>query len=247
MHALCLAAGHGTRFGRLGTYLQKAMYPVGLKPFVAYSVESLLASTVAVPGVDTLTFVVGHHGDQVRRYFGRDVDGLAVEYLEQTERRGTGHALALAHERLEPKASMVSWLADAYVPAPWFQALAASPFDTAMVVAPGHPDENPSVRIDVDGPRVARAFGAHGNLFDVGVWKMAPAVMAAMTDVAANGEVRMLPNLQRMIEAGLQVGWHRGDEWLHLGGTAPTPERNVATVAARVLAVHDHSIGPRGG
>ena len=248
MNALCLAAGKGTRFGRLGSYLQKAMYPIGLRPFLAFSVESLLSSGAVRPGRDVLSFVVGHHGEQVRAYFGDEVDGLRVRYVEQPDPRGTGHALALAADAAAQEATAsgapapteptLIWLADGYVPAAWFTALAEHPADAAMVLAPGHPDENPTVRIDVDGPRVARAFGATGELYDVGVWKLPPDVMTGMTDVAANGEIRMLPNLQRRIEGGLEVGWHRADEWLHLGGTAPTPEANVARVEARVRALH---------
>ena len=238
MNALCLAAGKGTRFGRLGSYLQKAMYPIGLRPFLDFSVLQLLDSGAVRPGRDTLTFVVGHHGEQLRAYFGGEVDGLAVRYLEQADPRGTGHALALAAEALAPEAPMLIWLADGYVPATWFAALARHPAEAAMVLAPGHPDENPTVRVDVEGGRVTRAFQGTSDRFDVGAWKLPPAALAGMTDVAANGEVRMLPNLQRMIDEGLEVGWHAADEWLHLGGTAPTPEANVARVEARIRALH---------
>jgi NDP-sugar pyrophosphorylase family protein len=239
MNALCLAAGKGTRFGRLGSYLQKAMYPIGLRPFLSFSVQQLLQSGAARPGRDTLSFVVGHHGEQVRAYFGSEVDGLAVRYLDQPDPRGTGHALALAAEALVPAEPMLIWLADGYVPAGWFAALAGHSAEAAMVLAPGHPDENPSVRVDVDGDRIVRAFHGSGERFDVGAWKLPPDVLAGMTEVAANGEVRMLPNLQRMIDAGLEVGWHAADEWLHLGGTAPTPEANVARVEARIRTLHD--------
>ncbi|NBC95471.1 MAG: NTP transferase domain-containing protein [Deinococcus-Thermus bacterium] len=238
MDALCLAAGKGTRFGRLGAYLQKCMYPVGLRPFLAYSVENLLASGAVRPGRDRLTLIIGHHGEQVRAYFGREVDGLEVGYLEQPDPRGTGHALALAHAELAPDAPLLIWLADGYVPAAWFAGLAAHENEAAMVLAPGHEDENPSVRIDVDGARIVRAFHGRGPRFDVGVWKLPPAVLGDMTDEAAGGEIRMLPNLQRMIESGLEVGYVDADEWLHLGGTAPTPEANVARVEARVRELH---------
>lgn len=238
MNALCLAAGKGTRFGELGRYLQKAMYPIGLRPFLAYSVESLLTSGVVRPGRDRLTFVVGHYGEQVRAYFGTQVDGLDVAYVEQAEPLGTGHAVQLAAEALQPTDATLIWLADGYVPIDWFRALADHRAETALVLAPGHPDENPSVRIDTEGERITRAFGASGDRYDVGVWKFPANVMRGMTDVADNGEIRMLPNLQRMIEDGLEVGWHAADEWLHLGGTAPTPEENVAHVEARVRRLH---------
>lgn len=238
MNALCLAAGKGTRFGRLGAYLQKCLYPVGLRPFLAFSVENLLRSEAVRPGRDVLTLVVGHHGEQVRAYFGAAVDGLELRYLEQPDPRGTGHALALAYAADPPREPTLCWLADGYVSAQRFRDLAAHPAATVLTLAPGHRDENPTVRVDVQGDRVTRAFEGRGQRFDVGAWKLAPDVMAGMTDVAANGEIRVLPNLQRMIEAGLEVGHVEADEWLHLGGTAPTPEENLARVVARVRELH---------
>ena len=237
MDALCLAAGRGTRFGRLGAYLQKCMYPIGLTPFVEVSVRNLLASGAVAPGRDRLAFVVGHHADQLRAYFGDAYEGLELRFVEQPEPRGTGHALRLAHEALRPTAPLLCWLADAHVPAARFAALAGHEAPTVLTLAPGHPGENPTVRVETRGDRVTRAFRGEADRFDIGLWKLAPEVMADMTGVAANGEIRMLPNLQRRIDAGERVGWLAADEWLHLGGTAPTPERNVLRVVDRVRAL----------
>ena len=243
MNALCLAAGKGTRFGELGRYLQKCMYPIGLRPFLAFSVENLLASGAVTPGRDRLVLIVGHHGEQVKAYFGGEVDGLEVTYVEQEDPRGTGHALALAAEATAgwgeaTTVPWLMWLADGYVKAEQFAALAAHPSETVLTLAPAHPGENPTVRVDVEGERIVRAFQGSSDRYDVGVWKLPRSVMAGMTDVAENGEVRMLHNLQRMIEAGLEVGWVEATEWLHLGGTAPTPEVNVAGVEARIRSLH---------
>ncbi len=241
MNALCLAAGKGTRFGELGRYLQKCMYPIGLKPFLAFSVENLLASGVVTPGRDRLVLVVGHLGAQVRAFFGAAVDGLDVIYVEQPDPRGTGHALALAAGTVmegDVDGPWLTWLADGYVKATQFAALAAHPSDAVLTLAPAHPGENPTVRVDVEGERIVRAFRGSSDRYDVGVWKLPRSVMAGMTAVAENGEIRMLHNLQRMIEAGLSVGWVEAEEWLHLGGTAPTPEANVAGVEARIRALH---------
>lgn len=239
MDALCLAAGKGTRFGRLGSYLQKCMYPLGLTPFVELSVRNLLRSGAVRPGDDRLTLVIGHHGEQLRAYFGDAYEGLAIRYVEQPDPRGTGHALRIAHEALRPDAPLLCWLADAYVPSERFAALAAHAEATVLTLAPGHEDENPTVRVETRGDLVSRAFRGAAELYDAGQWKLTPEVMAGMTEVSANGEIRMLPNLQRLVDAGLRVGWLRAEEWLHLGGTAPTPEANVRRVVRRVLELEE--------
>ncbi len=234
MDIVCLAAGKGTRFGQLGRYLQKCMLPVGLTPFVEYSVRNLRASAALDPARDRLTFLVGHHGEQVRAYFGDTYDGLRVRYLEQGEARGTGHALAHIAASLEPDAPVLVWLGDLYVPTASFDGALRHDAANLLTLAPGGVDDNASVRVTTEGPRVTQAWYGRGPLADIGLWKLEPAVMRAMTE-PTGAEIRALPNLQRQIEAGLEVGWLEADAWLHLGGTEPTPEANVLAVARRVL------------
>ncbi len=234
MDFVCLAAGKGTRFGNLGRYLQKCMLPIALTPFLEYSVRNLCASEAFDASRDRLLILVGHHGEQVRAYFGDDYGGLPIRYLEQGEARGTGHALATVAAALESDAPAVVWLGDLYVPAELFTAVVRRPAANVLTLAPGGADANASVRVTTDGEHVSRAWYGEGPLADIGLWKLEPAVMRAMTG-ATGTEVRALPNLQRQIEAGLSVAWQRASEWLHLGGTEPTPEAHVVAVARRVL------------
>jgi len=233
---VCLAAGHGTRLGRLGTYLQKCMYPVGLRPFLEHTLTQLLASGVAVPGRDRLTLVVGYLQEQVRAYFGARFEGLDVVYVHQAERRGTGHALSLARDALGPQASVIAWQADLFVTADMFRAVAAHPAGTVVSLGPGHADEPAFLRATVAGDRVTRVWEGEGPLYDVGLWKLSPAVLARIGEARAeSGEVRMLVNLQRAIDSGEACGYVVTDEWVHLGGTLPSPEENVRSVVRRVL------------
>ncbi len=240
MDFVCLAAGHGTRLGRLGTYMQKCMYPVGLKPFLEHTLRQLLASGVAAPGRDRLALVVGHFEEQVRAYFGAAYEGLDIVYVSQAERRGTGHALSLAGEALAPSAGVVAWQADLFVKSDSFRAILDHPAASVVTLGPGDAAEADVLKATVDGDRVTRVWGGAGPLYDVGLWKLAPEVMARIGDVKADtGEVRMLINLQRAIEAGAVVGFIETDEWIHLGGTLPTAEDNVRAVTRRVLELED--------
>lgn len=234
MDVVCLAAGKGTRFGRLGRYLQKCMLPIGLTPFLEYSVRNLRAALPGDARAHRLTFLIGHHGEQLRAYFGDDYDGLPLNYLEQGEARGTGHALARVAQALPPEAPILVWLGDLYVQPELFARALRHPAPDLLTLAPAGLDENASVRVTTDGGRVACAWYGDGPLADIGLWKLRPEVMAAMTE-PTGAEVRALPNLQRQIEAGLEVAWLEADAWLHLGGTEPTPEANVLEVARRVL------------
>jgi NDP-sugar pyrophosphorylase family protein len=240
MDLICLAAGAGTRMGRLGGYLQKCMYPVGLRPFLEHALAQVLASDAVDPGRDRLTLVVGHLSEQVRGHFGHAVDGLPIVYVEQVERRGTGHALSLAAAALQPAAPVVAWQADLFPTTAMVDAVARHPAPNVVTLGPGHEGESDRLRATVEGDRVRRVWDGDGELFDVGLWKLAPAVLHRMTEVRAEkGEYRMLPNLQRSLDDGAEVGYVVADAWVHLGGTLPTPEANVRDVVRRVWAASE--------
>lgn len=234
MDYLCLAAGEGRRLGRLGSYLQKCMYPVGLRPFLEYSIRNLRESAGLEPRHDRLILVVGYRQEQVRAYFGSAYQGLAIEYLEQAEALGTGHALYLAYQRLRPKESVIAWLADLYVPRALFERLQRCDAANVQAVAPGPEDEKPDLRVTLEGERVVAAWRGRDALYDIGLWKLSPEVLAVMTH-ERHGEYRMMPNLQHALSQGQPVRALKAEEWLHLGGVHPTPEENVLSVSQRVL------------
>jgi NDP-sugar pyrophosphorylase family protein len=240
MDLICLAAGAGTRLGRLGRYLQKCMYPVGLRPFLEHALLQVLAADAVDARRDRLALVVGHLGAQVRGHFGAAFEGLEIVYAEQRERLGTGHALSVAATVLQPTASVLAWQADLFPTAAMVDAVARHPAPTVVTLGPGHEDEPDVLRATVDGDRVRRVWEGSGALFDVGLWKLAPGLLGRMTEVrAAGGEYRMLPNLQRCIDDGADVGYAVADAWIHLGGVLPTPEANVRDVVRRVWAATD--------
>lgn len=230
-----MAAGRGTRLGRLGTYLQKCMYPVGLRPFL----ELTLAEAAAAGG-ERVHLVVGHLGEQVRAYFGSSFAGMELVYVEQEEPNGTGAALGLVAPSLaRALGSVVVWQADVHVPRRVFEAVAGhrSPNAVTLVDEPDAPRE---LLATVVADAVSRVWGGVGPYSDGGVWKLEPRLLAALGGPsgarAGAGEVRALPNLQRLIDAGeARVGAVVAGERLHLGGTHPTPEENVVHVVSRLL------------
>ena len=245
MDFICLAAGHGTRLGKLGRYLQKCLYPVGLRPFLEHTLVQLMTSGAADTSRDRLALVVGHHAVQVTSYFGDSFEGLPITYVEQHERLGTGHALKLAYDALQPQAASVGWQADLFVTAEMFKKVADHEAPNAVTLGPGHPGESPVLRATVDSSKVTRVWEGEGPLYDVGLWKLAPEVLARVADVrAATGEIRMLINLQRCIAGGAEFGFALTDDWIHLGGTLPTPEANVRAVVEKVLAIDSTLEGP---
>ncbi|MCE9604444.1 MAG: NTP transferase domain-containing protein [Planctomycetia bacterium] len=89
VRAIVLAAGQGTR---MKSDLPKVLVPVDGRPMIDYVVDMLAAC-----GIAQTIVVVGYRSELVREHLaGRP--GLV--FVEQTERKGTGHAVMMCRDAL---------------------------------------------------------------------------------------------------------------------------------------------------
>jgi bifunctional UDP-N-acetylglucosamine pyrophosphorylase / glucosamine-1-phosphate N-acetyltransferase len=91
-----MAAGKGTR---LKTTRPKVLHEVGGKSLLGHVVD---AARQVVPPED-IYVVVGHQADAVKDSLG----DLGVQFVEQTEQRGTGHAVQTARQAVEQYADVI--------------------------------------------------------------------------------------------------------------------------------------------
>lgn len=82
--ALVLAAGQGTR---MRSDLAKVLHPMAGRPLLAHVLDTLEALRVG-----RILVVIGHQRERVRAAFAE----ARVEWVEQAEQRGTGHAVLMA-------------------------------------------------------------------------------------------------------------------------------------------------------
>lgn len=85
LHVLILAAGEGKR---MRSRRPKVLMPVAGRPMLAHVIDAARSLDPACIHV-----VYGHAGEQVRTAFADQAD---LSWVEQTERRGTGHAVQQA-------------------------------------------------------------------------------------------------------------------------------------------------------
>jgi len=85
LHVLILAAGEGKR---MRSRRPKVLMPVAGRPMLAHVIAA--ARTLAP---DRIHVIYGHAGEQVREAFADQAD---LSWIEQAERRGTGHAVQQA-------------------------------------------------------------------------------------------------------------------------------------------------------
>ncbi len=86
-----MAAGKGTR---LKSKLPKVLHEVGGKPLLAH----VIAAAARVVPVKDIFAIVGHEADRVRSALA----STGVNFVLQSEQRGTGHALMVARPELAP-------------------------------------------------------------------------------------------------------------------------------------------------
>ncbi len=95
MRAIIPVAGVGTRL-RPHTYmLPKVLLNVAGKPIIAHILDKIIAG-----GMHEATLIVGHMGDAIRSYIETTYKDLTIDYIEQEDRLGLGHAIYLAGDTL---------------------------------------------------------------------------------------------------------------------------------------------------
>jgi bifunctional UDP-N-acetylglucosamine pyrophosphorylase/glucosamine-1-phosphate N-acetyltransferase/UDP-N-acetylglucosamine pyrophosphorylase len=87
--AIILAAGKGKR---MASELPKVLVPVCGRPMIRYVIDA-----VQQAGVKRILVVIGYRGDLVRRELAGE---SGIEFVEQTEQRGTGHAVMMCRPHL---------------------------------------------------------------------------------------------------------------------------------------------------
>jgi len=211
--ALVPAAGRGTRLGRIGAALPKALVPIDGRPAIDHIFEMLRDA-----GIQRVFLVVGYKKEQLISYVEDGSDfGLKIAHLAQPNQRGIAHALLqaeafidedfvclLGDTLLTPKSSLKQ-LIDFH--------LSRRPAATLLVK---HMDDVSGYGvIEPDGERVRRVvekpqsnIEAPSRLAIVGCYSFSPKIFDAAKETAPNertGEIELTDAIQNLIESGEKV------------------------------------------
>ncbi|MFA5777188.1 MAG: sugar phosphate nucleotidyltransferase [Parcubacteria group bacterium] len=97
MQAVILAAGKGTRMNHLTENNNKTMLEVGGKPILEYKLDILPDE------IDEIIFVIGYHGDMIKKYFGSKFKNKKIKYVVQKKLNGTGGAVYRTKDLIKGK------------------------------------------------------------------------------------------------------------------------------------------------
>ncbi|MBR1550071.1 MAG: nucleotidyltransferase family protein [Bacteroidales bacterium] len=92
--AIVLAGGFGTRLQSVVSDVPKPMAPVAGRPFLTYVLDRL-----GRQGYDHVVLATGYLHEKVEAFFGKEYQGIAIDYARELSPLGTGGAMvnALQH------------------------------------------------------------------------------------------------------------------------------------------------------
>ena len=227
--AVIPVAGAGTRL-RPHTHTQpKVLLHVAGKPILAHILDDLVAL-----GIRRAVLIVGVMGEQVREYVGRHYDTLRVDYVEQEERLGLGHAVALAEPHADDHPVLII-LGDTIFEADLKRVLAAG--TSSIGVKPvADPRRFGIVERDASG-RITRLIEKPdqptSNLAITGIYYFSRGgpLFEALRELQARnirtrGEFQLTDAMQILVSRGEAIGTFPVEGWYDCGKTETLLETN---------------------
>ena len=98
MHAIIPVAGIGSRLKPHTYSTPKVLLNVGGKPILGHILDKL-----SKEGIKKATFVIGHLGDMIKEYVGKNYRSFKADFIEQEEMLGLGHAIYTALPTIDDK------------------------------------------------------------------------------------------------------------------------------------------------
>ena len=201
--AVVLAAGEGRRLAPLTHRRPKPMLPVANRPLLEYVV-----SAIADAGVNRIVLVVGHRQERIRTHFGDGDDwDVSIEYVEQSTRLGTAHAVAQVEGVVDGPFLVLN--GDRIVEPDLIRRTRDRLLETDGPVVSVTPSDRPSEYgvVELDGEHVVsieekpRAVAASA-LINAGVYGFDPAIFDAIRETPQEaGELGITTTLSAWVEA----------------------------------------------
>ena len=241
MTAVIPVAGAGKRL-RPFTYTRpKPLIPVAGKPILSYIIDELIAL-----GVDDFVFVIGFLGEKIRTYVEEAYPEVEARFVEQAERRGSGHAVWRAGEALADREEVVVVFGDTIIEGPLERivhcdrtCIATKSVDDPRRFGVVEVDARGTVERMVEKPTVPKS-----NLAMVGFYKIAdyPALHRALGKLLDNPnrlaerEVTLTDGLMALLDDGAAMHSEPVDRWYDCGDPDVLLATNRTLLAKRGYA-----------
>ena len=213
MKAVIMAAGKSTRTYPLTLTKPKPLLKVMNRTLLEHQLEALRGL------VDTVVLVVGYRAGMIRDAFGTEHKGIVLEYVLQTEQRGSGHAILQCAKHVD--GPFLAMNGDDLYAREDLERLARTE-QAALVKRVEDPRpygiyevtrEDRAVRI-VEKPKEV-----FSNLANIGAYKFTPEVFDVLshTEPSERGEIEVTSAIQTLAARGSFFVTEAEGYWLPLG------------------------------
>lgn len=221
MRAIIPVAGFGTRMRPHTFTVPKVLMNVAGKPMLDYIIDDLVDA-----GVDGVTLIVGFLGDVIEKHIREVYSNLDLNFVEQKEMLGLGHAISLGRDIHKDDDELLIILGDTILQAD-FKALLSTSNTALGVREVDDPRRFGVVELDGDGyitAMVEKPEVPPTNKAIVGVYKINdPALLfegldhIVENDIRSAKEIQLTDALVYMLEKGHKMETFDVRGWLDCG------------------------------
>lgn len=184
MEAVIMAGGKGTRLHSVAADIPKPMVPILGRPVLEYQIESLKKS-----GIRDIILVIGHLGEQIKRYFtdGRQW-GVHIDYLQEERPLGTAGSLFYLKDRI--KDDFIVVFGDLLLDIEWNRFMGFHKTNKASLTLYGHPNAHPYdsdvIVADQNGkivriePKNTKRDSYYHNFVNAGAYCISPKILSGI-------------------------------------------------------------------
>jgi bifunctional UDP-N-acetylglucosamine pyrophosphorylase/glucosamine-1-phosphate N-acetyltransferase len=213
MKAVILAAGKSTRTYPLTLTRPKPLLPVANRSILEHQLDAL------PPEVTGAVLIVGYKHEMIRAHLGDRYGRIAIEYVVQTEQRGTGHAVGLAEPHVDgPFLAMNG--DDIYAAEDLAAVAAVAQGGLAKVVADPRLYGIYEVDAEMQAVRlVEKPVEVFSNLANIGAYKFTPEIFEILraTPPSERGEIEITSAIQALADRRAYRVVEAQRHWLPIG------------------------------
>lgn len=202
--AIILAAGKGTRMGKLTQDIPKPLLPLNGKPLLCHVLDRLQAA-----GIRRAAIVIGYHGEKIREQLADH--SMAIEFIEQTEVNGTARAALLGRGFAGGESFVLTFGDILSAPEDYSRLMARLDAGTAGVLGVKWADDPyRGAAVYEDHGRVTRIIEkppvgtSTTNWNSAGVYAFTPDLFPELerTPLSSRGEYELTSAITQLLEAG---------------------------------------------
>lgn len=232
MKAIIPVAGIGSRL-RPHTHTQpKALVPVAGKPILSHIVDSLIDANVK-----DFIFVIGYLGDKIEEYIrSKYKDSIKACFVLQEPREGTGHAVWLCKDKINPGDDLLIALGDTIFDID-LRDIITQPFSAIGVKKVDDPRNFGVAELKDDGfisNMVEKPPIPKSNLALVGIYRIKESellITALEKNIRENkrtyNEFHLTDGIQSLVQQGIKITTFPVENWYDCGSKESLLETNA--------------------